>query len=162
MALASLLATTSARAEVEPAGAVQASLLASPEADFGGALVVDLWFPIDVFRIGGFLGVGVLPSAVDTLNRVMMPIGASLALEILGDQVGFSARVRGGMWGGATQEAKLTAGGFVGGGAYLLVALGGGTTLSIGMDVWGLIGDGQTALFAPGVGLTWNPTIDAQ
>jgi hypothetical protein len=153
----------SARADdIEPAGSFTGAVLVSPEADVGGALGGELWAAIDLFRIGGFFGVGVLPSAVDELNRVMMPLGVSAAFELLDGPVGFSIRARGGLWGGATQAVKLTIGAFVGGGAHLLIALGGGASVSIGMDVWGVIGDGQTVLFAPGAGLTWTPTHSAE
>lgn len=163
-----------AGAQDAPAGAVSAHMLVSASTgsqsgldpdlwvpDLGGALGVDLWVPLDIFRVGGFLGVGVLPSANDEHNRVFMPLAASVGLEVLGEVVGVSLRARGGLWGGATQEVKLTAGGFVGGGAYLLFNLGAGAALAVGMDVWGLLGDGQTALFAPGVGFTWTPTVPA-
>lgn len=151
------LACAPASAQDAPAGSVSAHLLASPSADVGGALGADLWYPIDVFRVGGFFGVAVLPSGQDAENRIFMPLAASVGIELLGEIVGFSLRARGGLWGGATQEAKLTAGGFVGGGAYLLFNLGAGVGLGVGMDVWGVLGDGESALFAPGLGLTWNP-----
>jgi hypothetical protein len=141
----------------DPVGAVQGHFLASTAPDVGGALSADLWFPIGIFRIGGFLGVGAVPSPNDVYNRIFMPVGASVALEIAGDVVGVSLRARGGMWGGATQAVKITAGGFVGGGAWLLFHLSEAVSVSVGMDVWGLFGDGETALFAPGVGLTWTP-----
>jgi hypothetical protein len=159
LVLATALTAVASRASAQegPAGAVTASFLASPQEDFGASLLADLWFPIDVFRIGGFFGVGALPSGDDERNRVFMPLGVSAGLEILGERVGVSLRARGGIWGGATQEVKLTVGGFVGGGAYLLVGLGGGVAVSVGMDVWGLIGPGEAAVFAPGLGLTWTP-----
>lgn len=139
------------------AGAVQGHLLASPAPDFGGALGADLWYANGIFRVGGFLGVGAVPSVEDVQNRVFMPLGVSAGIEVLGDVIGFSVRARGGLWGGATQAVKITAGGFVGGGAYLLFALGGGVGLGVGLDVWALFGDGETVLFAPGLGLTWTP-----
>lgn len=145
-----------ARAQ-DPVGAVQGHFFASPAPDVGGGLSADLWFPIGIFRIGGFLGVGAVPSPNDAYNRIFMPVGASLALEIGGETIGVSLRARGGMWAGATQAVKITAGGFVGGGAWLLFRLSETVNLSVGMDVWGLFGDGETALFAPGVGLSWNP-----
>ncbi len=157
--IAVLFCAAPAGAQDAPAGAVTASLLASTAPDLGGALGVDLFVPLGIFRVGGFLGVGAMPSEDDTQSRVFMPLAASVGLELLGDAVGFSLRARGGLWGGATQEVKLTAGGFVGGGAYLLFNLGAGAALAVGMDVWGLFGDGETALFAPGVGLTWTPPI---
>lgn len=151
------LACAPASAQDAPAGGVTAHLLASPSADFGGALGADLWLPLGVFRVGGFFGVAAVPSGEDVENRIFMPLAASVGIELLGEVVGVSLRARGGIWGGATQEVKLTAGGFIGGGAYLLFNLGAGVGLGVGMDVWGLLGDGESALFAPGLGLTWNP-----
>lgn len=156
--LALLGVTAHASAQDVPAGAVQAHFVASPDTELGGAFTADLWYPIESFRLGGFVGVGAVPSEVDERNRVFMPLGASVAFEAIGDGAGVSLRARGGLWGGATQAVKLTAGGFVGGGAYLLFHLGGGTTLSVGLDVWGLFGAGETALFAPSLGFTWDPT----
>ncbi len=131
--------------------------LASPAPDFGGALTADLWYANGVFRIGGFFGAGAVPSADDVHNRIFMPLAISAAIEVLGPSIGFSVRARGGMWGGATQAVKITAGGFIGGGASLLFALGNGVGLGVGLDVWGLFGDGETVLFAPGIDLTWAP-----
>lgn len=152
-----VLAASTARAQPAPAGAVTAHVLASPAPDVGGAVGTELTMPIAIVRLGGFLGVGAVPSAEDVYNRVFMPVGASAGIEVLGDVIGFALRARGGLWAGATQETKLTAGGFVGGAAYLLFSLGSGVGLGVGLDVWGLFGAGETALFAPGVGLTWTP-----
>jgi hypothetical protein len=133
------------------------SLLVSSDGDVGGGVAADVWCAIGIFRIGGFFGVGALPSDDDLRNRVMMPLALSIGLEALGELAGFSVRLRGGLWGGATQEVKLTGGGFVGGGAYFLLRLGTEAGLAVGFDVWGVLGDGQTAVFAPSVGLTWSP-----
>lgn len=164
LAIASVAAAQDEDAADDPAlridglgGAVSGLFLASPTPDFGGALAADLWYANGIFRVGGFLGVGAVPSADDVYNRVFMPLGVSAGIEVLGDVIGFSVRVRGGLWGGATQAVKITAGGFVGGGAYLLYSLGGGVGVGLGLDVWGLFGDGETILFAPGLGLTWTP-----
>jgi hypothetical protein len=146
-----------AAAQDEPAGAVQGHLLASPQADFGGAVSADVWYPIEMFRIGGFFGAGAIPSVADAQNRVFMPLAVSAAFETLSEIVGVSLRARIGLWGGATQEVKLTAGFFIGGAAHLLFNLGSGVALGAGFDVWGLFGSGETALFAPSVGLTWTP-----
>lgn len=146
-----------AAAQDGPAGAVQAMFLASPDGDFGGGAVGDLWVPLDMFRVGGFFGVAAVPSAVDSRNRIFMPLGVSLALQVPADDISVAFCARGGLWGGATQEIKLTVGGFVGGGAYLTANLGGGVAFSVGMEVWGILGDGETLLFAPGLGLTWVP-----
>jgi hypothetical protein len=161
-AVAAASGASPASAQEGPAGAVQGHFVASPDAELGGALTADLWYPVDLFRFGGFVGVGAVPSDVDTRNRVFMPLGVSVAFEALGEGAGVSIRARGGLWGGATQEVKLTAGGFVGGGAYLLFDLGAGTALSVGLDVWGLFGDGETVLFAPSLGLSWNPSSPAE
>jgi hypothetical protein len=162
VALSFVALTSPALAEAQegPAGAVHAHVLASPRADFGGALSAELTVPLGIFRLGGFLAVAAVPSSEDVYNRIFLPIGPTVGIEVLGDVVGFALRARGGVWAGATQEVKLTAGGFLGGGAYLLFALGGGATLSAGLDVWGVFGDGQSALFAPGIGLTWSPPTE--
>lgn len=138
------------------AGGVQGHFLASPQGDLGAGVSADLWFPFEMLRFGGFFGVAAVPAEEDVRNRIFMPIGASVALELLGDVVGVSIRARGGVWGGATQEVKLTAGGFVAGAAYLLFALGGGVAIDVGLEVWGILGDGETALFSPSAGLTWR------
>lgn len=152
-----LLASSARADEPQLAMAPQLSFLASAEGDVGGAVSADVWCAIDAFRFGAFFGVGALPSAADELNRVMMPLAASIGVEVAGELVGFSLRARGGIWGGATQEVKLTAGGFVGGSAYFLVRLGPEAFLSLGLEVWGVLGPGQTVVFAPTVGLTWSP-----
>jgi hypothetical protein len=160
-ALAVLASTAPADAQgVRPSGSVTAHALASPRPDFGGALTGELSFALDLLRVGGFLGVGALPSGEDVTNRVFMPLGLSIGIDFLEGPVGVSLRARGGLWAGATQDVKLAAGGLIGGSAYLLFALGAGASVSVGLDVWGLLGDGETALFAPGLGLTWTPTSE--
>ncbi len=139
------------------AGGVQGHFLASPQGDLGAGLSADLWYALEMFRFGGFFGVAAVPAEEDLRNRIFMPLGASIGFEAVGDVVGVSIRARGGLWGGATQEVKLTAGGFVGGAAYLLFALGGGVAVNVGLEVWGVFGDGETALFSPSAGLTWSP-----
>jgi hypothetical protein len=157
MTLAAFAFGSRASAQDGPAGAVQGVFLASPDGDFGAGLLGDLWVPLDMFRIGGFFGVAAVPSAVDARNRIFMPLGVSLALQVPADDVSVAFCARGGLWGGATQEVKLTVGGFVGGGAYLTASLGGGVALTVGMELWGILGDGETLLFAPGLGLSWAP-----
>jgi len=159
-ALSFLLVTavaSSAAAQAEIAGSAQGHFLASPQEDYGAGVSADLWFPIEWFRIGGFFGVAAVPAEDDVRNRIFMPLGVSAAFEVMGDDVGVSVRARGGLWGGATQEVKLTAGGFVGGAAYLLINLGEGVALDVGLDVWGIFGDGETVLFAPSLGVSWSP-----
>lgn len=167
LALALGLVAPPAEAQAGPAGAVHAHVLASPREDFGAALTGELTVPFDALRVGGFLGVGAVPSADDVYNRVFLPLGLTVGVDVLGDSagsgpsmLGFALRARGGVWAGATQDVKLTAGGFLGGGAFLLFALGAGVSASVGLDVWGILGDGETVLFAPGAGLTWTPPVE--
>ncbi|MGE0790999.1 MAG: hypothetical protein AB7S26_35335 [Sandaracinaceae bacterium] len=144
------------------AGGVRGHFISSSEGELGGALSADVGYAFDVLRLGGFLGVGAVPSEEDTRNRIFMPLAASIGIELLGEVVGFSAYLRGGLWGGATQEVKLTVGGFVGGAAYLEFALGRGVAITAGLDVWGVLGDGETVLFAPSLGLSWMPPMDEE
>lgn len=139
------------------AGRVGASVLVSTRGDVGGAVHSDLWFAADVFRVGGFLGAGVVPAEEDARNRVYMPVGASLALITEGGPLGIGATVRGGLWAGATQAEKLAIGGCIGGSLDFTISLGAGAALTLGLDVWGLFGSGASLLFAPAVGFTWGP-----
>lgn len=155
--VAALAGPRLARAQEGPAGSVHGSFLATPEGDFGAGATIDVWWPIGILRLGGLIGAGAIPSEADARNRVFMPLCASVALEIVGGDVGVSLRARGGMWGGATQEVKLTAGGLIGGGAFFLVNLGGGATLDVGLDAWGFFGAGSQLVLAPSIGLSWGP-----
>ena len=157
VALGTFADVARARAQDDVAGAVRGQVLASLEEDVGGAVSADLWLPLDWFRVGGFIGVGALPAEEDARNRTFMPLGVSVGFEAMGDDGGISVIARGGLWAGATQEVKLTAGGFVAVGAYLLFALGDNVALDVGLDLWGVFGDGETVLFAPSVGLSWAP-----
>ena len=161
LALAQLVFPGRADAQ-EPSGGAQASFLVSVDGELGGAISADVTYAIDWFRVGGFLGVGTVVADEDVRNRVFMPLAASVGVELSDEDVGMSLRARGGLWGGATQEVKLTAGGFLSGALYLLFVLGDGVTASMGLEVWGLLGDGETALFSPSLGLTWTPPISEQ
>jgi hypothetical protein len=153
--LGSPLASTPAQAD-DVGGSVVGQLVVS-DGDLGGAATLDLWAPLGPVRLGGFFGIGAVPSARDWHNRTYMPVGvsASLALD-LGGGTFVSVLARGGLWGGATQEHKLTVGGLVGGGAYLDVGLGGGVTLGGGVEAWGLFGGGDTWAVLPGLRMTWG------
>lgn len=147
-----------------PAGSVHGSFMIGPSpdlahegVDLGAAALMNVWYPIGALRLGAFLGAGAVPSPNDARNRVFMPLGASIALELLDHDFGLSLRAYGGMWGGATQEVKLTAGGLIGGGAYFLYHLGAGVTLDIGADVWGFFGAGSQLIVAPSIGLSFGP-----
>ena len=152
------LAPTSALAQ-DVAGALTGHV-AIADGDVGGGAMVDVWAPIDWLRLGGFLGVTSIPSSRDSHNRVATPIGASIAAVIaLSGPVRIEVRARGGFWGGATQEVKLTIGGFFGGGAYLAFDLGGGVSLGGGLEVWAILGAGSTWCVTPGLELSWGSPV---
>jgi hypothetical protein len=157
--LAALVCAAPARAD-DVGGSVVGQLVVA-DGDLGGAATLDLWAPIGPLRLGGFFGVGATPSARDRYNRTYMPLGAaaSLALDVGGGTF-VSIVARAGLWGGATQDAKLTIGGLVGGGAYLDVGLGGGVTLGGGVEAWGLFGAGDTWAVLPGLRMTWGQPLE--
>jgi hypothetical protein len=155
--------------DFDPGGALTAHLLIA-DGDLGGAVLLDVWAVHEWLRIGGFVGAGAIPSETDSRNRVMMPFGISFGAEVSwGELLALHARVRAGLWTGATQSEKLTIGVFFGGGAYLGFQIGHGAVVQVGADVWGLIGSdawrdptveavsASTWVIAPGVGLTWVP-----
>ncbi|WP_169791348.1 hypothetical protein [Sandaracinus amylolyticus] len=156
---------------LRPSGALGAHLLIADGLDLGGLVMLDVWAAWQWLRIGGFVGAGAIPSERDASNRVMMPLGISASAEILTESLAVSVRLRAGLWGGATQAEKLTAGPFFGAGCYLGFVLGHGALLNVGADVWGVIGSeawsdtsgpdagvsASTWVIAPGVGLSWTP-----
>lgn len=150
-----------AAASAQVAGAVSGSFVYA-DGDAGGAAMLDVWAPVDVLRFGGFFGVGAILADRDERNRVMMPVGASVGLFV-GDDVVFSLRARGGVWGGATQDVKLTLGAFLGGGAGLGFHISPEVTASAVFEVWGILGSGETWAIAPGLSLEWGhpvPPVD--
>lgn len=153
------LAPRVARAQ-DVAGSLAGHLLIA-DGDTGGGATLDVWAPIDWLRLGGFVGVGVIPADRDARNRVMMPAGVSVAARWDGGGVAFSLRARGGVWGGATQEAKLTLGGFVGGGATLGWQVSPRVALFVGIEVWGVFGAGESWCVPLSVGLEWGPEAPA-
>lgn len=156
IAAAALLGPRSVAHAQSLAGAVNGGPIIA-DGDVGGGVSVDLWAAFDWFRIGGFAGALTIPSSRDSHNRFATPIGVSMAaVASLGD-VDLELRLRGGLWAGSTQEAKMTAGGFLGGGAFLDFHLGGGASLGAGMEVWGFLGAGATWAISPMLTLTFGP-----
>jgi hypothetical protein len=140
----------------ELSGAINAGVIVA-DGDVGGGGWLDLWAAFDWFRIGGFAGVLTIPSSRDSHDRFASPLGVSLAaVADLGD-VDLELRVRGGMWGGATQEVKMTAGGFLGAAGFLDFHLGGGASVGVGLEAWGFLGAGATWAIAPTATLTFGP-----
>jgi len=149
-----------ARAQVRPSGAADAVFLAG-EGVVGGALTVDLWAPVGaLLRIGGVLGVGGLTSDDDARSRIFMPAGASVSLVIGAERRPFfELRVRGGLWGGATNQG-LAASGWLAGGAYFGYALGPNVAIGAGVSAWWLAGHGGILAVAPGITASWQPLED--
>lgn len=156
------LSARSAQAD-DVAGALTGAVVVA-DGDVGGVAMLDVWAPFDVLRIGGFVGVGAIVADRDDRNRVMMPVGASIAL-VFGDDVRFSLLGRGGMWGGSTQDTKLTVGGFLSGGLGLGFLIS--PTVSVGgqLEIWGVLGAGETWAIVPGLSLAWghpSPSVDVE
>ncbi|MGF1467240.1 MAG: hypothetical protein ACFCGT_14030 [Sandaracinaceae bacterium] len=137
------------------AGSAHLHGLVTSDVDVGAAVAIDLHVPVDVLRLGAFVIVGAIPSDNDDRNRVFMPLGLSASLELAGDLAGVSLRARGGMWAGATQSTKITAGGFLGGGVYLLLRMSETVTFNLGLDLWGILGAGEQLVYAPSLGVSW-------
>lgn len=154
------LATTTAalpagaRAQ-DVAGAVTGSFVMA-DGDPGAAAMLDVWAPLSIVRLGGFFGVSSIVSDRDAHNRVMMPVGASLALMVDAGPVLLSILGRGGLWGGATQDVKLTIGGFVGGGVGLGFHISPSVSVSAQVELWGILGAGETWALSPGISIAWG------
>jgi len=157
LTLALVLATPSLVSAQTLAGALNAGAAFDGNGDVGAGAWVDIWAAFDWARVGGFAGAMTIPSQTDAFDRFAAPVGVSLAaIANLGDY-DLDLRARGGFWGGSTQDAKMTAGGFVGGAAFLDVHLGGGASLGAGVEVWGFFGAGSTWAVVPTLTLTWGP-----
>lgn len=155
-ALAMALASTSIARAQELSGAINAGVIVA-DGDVGAGGWLDLWAAFDWFRIGGFTGALTIPSSRDSHDRFATPAGISMAaVANLGDY-DLELRARGGMWGGSTQEVKMTAGGFVSGAAFIDLHLGGGASVGAGVEVWGFLGAGATWAVVPTITLTWGP-----
>lgn len=158
LALAAALALTSRPVGAQDVAGSLAGQLLLADGDVGGGALLDVWAPLDWFRVGGFLGIGVIPSERDDArNRVMMPAGVSVAGRWDGGGVAFSLRARGGLWGGATQATKLTVGGFVGGGLTLGWQASPEIAVVAGIEVWGIFGAGETWCIPFSIGIEWGP-----
>lgn len=154
--LAMSLGVTERASAQDLSGAISAGPVFDEIGDVGGGTWVDLWCQFDWFRIGGMTGAVIIPSGADSHNRFATPIALSLAgVANFGDFV-IEFRAHGGMWGGSTQEVKMTAGAFVGGGTFLELPLSADAALGAGVEVWGIFGAGQTWAIAPSLTLTFG------
>lgn len=147
------------------AGSVTGQLVVA-DRDVGGAGTLDLGAAIGPLRLGGFFGAGITPAPAtrDAHNRAYLTLGgsAALVLEPSGTgpgSVAFEMVARAGFWGGSTQATKLTAGGLLGGGAYVDVSLGEGVFVGAGAEAWMFFGAGETWAIVPGLRLRWGAPI---
>jgi hypothetical protein len=149
-----------AAAEWRPSGSLGAGVLVRPsEGDLGVGALIDIWHPIGVLRLGGTAGLGLLTSENDDRTRIFMPVALSGAVVLQGEVIGFSVRLRAGLWGGALNEG-LRAGPFLGGGAYVHVRIDDRIAVAAGSDVWGLFAHDDALLVFPSIGLVW--TLDGE
>lgn len=150
----------SARADDHAGGALTGALLIrnTKPPDFGGALLADLWFVDGALRVGAVLGAAMLAGDHDEA-RALGPAGVSIAVASNPKPVGFSLRLRGGGWGGATGDG-FRGGGFLAAAFHVEYAINPRILLSAGMDAWFLFGQGDTTVFAPGLSLVWLPRQD--
>jgi hypothetical protein len=165
--LGSSLAST-ASAQPMPAGAISGHALFTfsqregtdlTDQGYGGALIADVTLPIDVFRIGGSIGVAAATSDVDDASRVFMPIAISLGAVWRPSRLWLDVRGRAGFWAGATNQG-LAAGPFLSIGAFVGYAFGATVAIGPAFDALFAFGHGDTIAVAPGISLIWVPGED--
>lgn len=181
---------TLARAQLHSAGQLTlAGLVATARTpttprstDWGAVAIADLWADFGPLRVGGAMGVAPVTSngaacpagftcdSATTLSRVILPIGASVALSLHTDShVAVDVRLRGGVWAGATDFGlAMDAWGSLG--LWLGYELGERATAYVGVDLW--VVRAQTAqdeitpskkaydasfFVAPGLSISWLP-----
>src|SRR5690606_18335630 len=159
-ALSCVATPGSARAQEHGGGALTGSLLLrnTKSPDLGGALLADLWYVDGALRAGAVLGAALIKGDHDEASA-FGPVGLSVAVASEPAPVGFSLRLRGGGWGGATGEG-FRGGGFLAAGFHMEYALHPRLVLAAGMDACFLFGQGDTTVFAPGLSLVWLPGQD--
>jgi len=168
--LLAAFAPSRAEAQWEPAGSVSASFhLGVDGSDAKGAsLLVDLWQPLGIFRLGFAAGVGAISNGdpdvsvagAETVSRAFAPLGLSLGFQGGGRVVGGSLILRVGAFGGADDDGdqgRLVGGFWAGGGASLDLYFDPRIAIRIGAEAWLLAGVGPTRVtVAPTLGLTWR------
>lgn len=160
-----------AKADFEPAGAISGSLHVEiadgDETRLGGALNVDIFAKLDVFRVGFVLGVGAFTNGADNQNRIYVPLGLSLGVRSAwGERFGLHVIGRGGVYTGADFDG-LTAGGFGSIGLTFDLRFEGGLDIGIGADVWAFsrrddssTSSGPRIFISPTLALRWTPQDD--
>lgn len=166
-----LCLSQTADADFEPAGAISGSLHieldAAEDTRLGGALNVDLFAKLSVFRLGFIVGLGAFTNGADNANRIYVPLGVSLGVRSSwGERVGIHVIGRGGVYTGAAFDG-LTAGGFGSVGATLDLRFEGGLDVGVGFDFWvfsrgndSSSESGPRLFLSPTVALRWTPQDD--
>ena len=164
------LGSAPAEAQWEPVGSVDASVhfaVDGTEAK-GASLLVELWQPFGIFRLGVAAGVGAVANGdsdvsvggAETVSRAFAPLGLSLGIQGGGSVVGGSLLLRGGVFGGADdngEEGRLVAGAWIAAGASLDFAIHPRIHIRVALDAWLFAGVGQTRVtLAPGLALGWT------
>lgn len=162
------LGASPAEAQPTPAGAISAHGLFTwsqregadiTDQGYGGLLIADITLPLDVFRIGGSLGLGAATSDADEASRVFMPLTVSLGIVWRPSKLWLDVRGRAGLWAGATNQG-LSAGPLLSIGAFVGYAFGPNVAVGPVFDALFAFGHGDTIAIAPGLSLVWVPSED--
>lgn len=125
------------------------------DAQLGGAVLLDVWYPRGPLRLGAATGVVVLAGPEDD-GRTFAPLVFSIAIETMGPRIGFSMRFRGGMWAGALDDG-LGIGSLLSGGLFLHYQITDRISLAAGVDTMFMFAHGDTSLFVPSLSLVYRP-----
>ena len=150
----------------DPVGEASGFVLLEPAAEplrFGGGGLVDLLAPVDagLFQIGMVAGIGAISSSAEaeTQSGLLLPLGASLALDPLQDApVGVVVRARvGALVMG--DDGGFGLGAWVSGGLALGVRIDPRLRVTVGADVWGVFEQNAARRYfvTPTIGLRWVP-----
>jgi len=124
---------------------------------YGGLLIADITYALDIFRIGGAIGVGAATSDADEASRVFMPLTLSLGVVWRPSKLWLDLRGRAGLWAGATNQG-LSAGPLLSIGGFIGYAFGPTVAVGAVFDAFFAFGAGDTIAVAPGLSLLWVPS----
>ena len=154
-----------ASAEWRPSGAItgdllirEGTVLSSGSVELGGGVLVDLWQPFGVTKLGFAFGIQGL-GGPDDQTRIFTPIAASFAVGNEPRPVGAELRLRAGAWTGATNSG-FAAGPLLTAGAYLTLEVDPTVRVALGMEGWFMFGHGDAIAYAPSLSLAW--TLDRE
>lgn len=124
-------------AQPGPAGALDARPLFGFAARHGGAVSLDVWLRLGMFRLGAMSGIGALSGNDEVSSRVLTPLALSFALVPRADGAGWFGLARLGGYLGA-EKGGFIRGLFASGALGYGFALGEGASIRVGADLWGL------------------------